>query len=178
MWIWFKSLSWAARIGIIGGLLLWFVTIVGVSYHLGYTKGENLSKVEVERYQSKLSQTQTKVEVANKEVEYLTVTKYLDHVKYRDRIVYKTKEVIREVVPEQYNLSNGWVYAYNQSVLGLELDSNKASDSTASSTTDRAALEVVTSNNGVCQLNNEKLIALQQWFRDSEAAREKINSSK
>ncbi len=168
----FKLISWQVKLGILVALL----AIMGALYYVGYKKGENISRVEIAKYEGKVQELNGRLATAQGKVDVRIVTEYKDKLVYVDRIVTKTRTVVERSVPEQFKFSKGWVYAYNQSVLGKEVDPQLASDATPSTSSDlRALAGTIIPNNGVCLSNAAQLEALQKWTRDSQAARENVN---
>ena len=170
-----KGISIGAKLGIAIGVLLLFA-VVG---YIGYTKGINVSKVEIAKYESKIQGLNAQVAAANAKVDVRVVTQYKDKVRTIDRVVYETRDIIRTRVAEQFTLSKGWVYAYNQSIQGLVINPELAGDKTPSTTTELKALaDTIAPNNGVYLANKAQLEALQQAIKEREAANAKINSGK
>lgn len=179
MWASFKLLTWQAKAGIIGVILAILLAIIGSTAYVSYNKGLNVSKVEISQYETKVQTLNAKLATAQGRVDTKVVTEYVDRKAYIDRVVYKTRTVVQSSVPEQFTFSKGWVYAYNQSVRGLELDPVLASDKTASSISDmRALADTIAPNNGICLANKQKADSLQQWIRETNETRDQINNSK
>ena len=174
MWLAFKALSLQAKAGILIGILAILVAAIGTAYYTGYSKGENISRLEISKYEGKVKDLITERDKAQAKVDVKEVVKYKDRVQYIDRVVYKTKTVVETSVPEQFKFSKGWVYAYNQSVAGNELESSKASDASESRVSDRSALVTITENNGICLSNKAQLDALQSWIRETEKVRVEV----
>lgn len=170
MWAKFKTFGWKGKLGILAAILALLAAFGGL-YKTGYNSGAEVSKTEIARYKNKSLALQKKLAAAQTQVDTKIVTEYKDRTAYVDRVVYKTKTVVQTSVPEQYNLSNGWVYAYNQSVAGEEVDPTKASDGKPSSTTDRTALLAIAGNNGICLANQAQLDSLQKWILETEKSR-------
>ena len=168
----FKLIGWQVKLGILVALL----AIMGAIYYVGYTKGENVSRVEIAKYEGKVEKLNADLAKAQGKVYVQIVTQYKDRLQYVDRVITKTRTVVEQSVPEQFKFSKGWVYSFNQSILGLDVDPKLASNEEASSVSDMRALSrTIIPNNGVCLSNAEQLKALQQWTLDSQAAREKVN---
>lgn len=175
MWAAFKALSIGSKIGIAISTLLLFASIIGSTYFVAYNKGLNVSKLEISKYENKVLELNNKLTTAQAKVDVRVVTEYKDRVNVIDRIVYVNRNVIKTVVPEQFNLSRGWVYAYNQSVQGLEIDPVLASDATPSTTSEMIALaDTIIPNNGICLSNAAKLSALQDLVKQREAAKNEV----
>jgi len=175
MFVWFKALSWGGRLGVIGGFLLMLAVVVGSAYTVGYNKGENVSRVAISQYEGKIQKLNADLAKAQGKVDVRVVTQYKDRVEYIDHVVYKNRDVIHTVVPEQFTLSKGWIYAYNQSVRGAVVDPKLASDAAPSTVSEmRALADTIAPNNGICLATGEQLKSLQQWINESADAREKV----
>ena len=167
-------LSLKAKLAAIAAAILLIVGTFYLGSYIGYQRGVNVAAVEIQRYQIASQRLQQAIQKAQTQVNERVVVQYKDRVSYIDRVVYKTKTVVEQSVPEQFSLSRGWIYAYNQSVLGLELDPTKASDATPSSVSEMRALSnTIAPNNGICLSNKAKADALQAWITQTEAARAK-----
>lgn len=135
----------------------WFVTS-----RIYYSKGVNVAAVQIERYQRKVAELQTKVNHATDTVKEKVVVQYRDRVQYVDRVVTKNGQTIIKYVAQPVDVNGqavkvpaGWVYAHNQAALGLEIDPTKAQDMTPTTVTFAQALEIISSNYGEFQ----KLVA-------------------
>lgn len=167
------------KVGII--VLLIIAALGGIGkfiYDQGYSKGVNVAAYQISRYELASVKLKNKLATAQASVDTRVITQYRDRVEYVDRVKTKTQTVVRESVPEQFKLSKGWVYAYNQSVAGAEPDAFKASDPDPSNTSDRSGLLAITANNGICLANQAQLDSLQQWVRETEASRKEIVGEK
>lgn len=168
MWGAFKALSLSAKLFVLGAIL---AVLVAVGF-AGYQKGINVSKVEIERYKNASLVLKQKLDKAQNKVDVRIVTEYKDRVAYVDKVVYKTRDVVRTNVVSNFKFTKGWIYAYNQSVQGLEVDPVLASDKTIASVSDVDALaDTIIPNNGISLSNQAKLDALQKWVRETEASR-------
>jgi hypothetical protein len=170
---------WSLKTKIIAGIgsMLLVLGIVTGAWIIGYNKGANISKVEISKYEKDLAVLSRKLAEKQTEIDVQVVTKFKDRVQFVDKIVYKNVEIIRNSVVEQFILSKGWVYAYNQSVLGLPIDAEKAANAEPSTTSELEALAAtIVPNNGICLTNKEKLDALQQWIIETEKANANISN--
>ena len=140
---------------------------------VGKTKGEAISKVEIAKYEGKIDKLNA--EVAKKQVVTNTkvITRYLTKTNEIEKVVYRNRDVIHNVVPEKYYLTKGWLYAYNQSVLGLPIDSVLAANGEDSGIVDALGLEKINENNGKCLATREQTLGLQSWVKDTKANYEK-----
>ena len=155
--------------------MLVLAAIIGSTATVSYQRGLNVSKVEIQKYQTKVAQLQSKLDQKQGTTDVKIVTEYKDRVAYVDRVVYKTRDVIRDNVVPQFKLSKGWIYSYNQSVQGLEVDPVLAANGSAASVSDVDALaDTIVPNNGVCLANKAQLDKLQQWVRETEANRAEV----
>jgi hypothetical protein len=171
----FKLIGWKVNLGLLIGLLIAFASV----YYIGYTKGENLSKIAISQYETKVQKLNADLANAQGKVDIQIITKYKDRVIYIDRVEYKTRTIVEQAIPEQYYLSKGWVYAYNQSILGLDPDPMLASDDSPSGITDKQALvETIIPNNFKSHQNAATLEGLQNWVIESEKARKEVTNEK
>jgi hypothetical protein len=87
------------------------------------------------------------------------------------KIVTVNHDVIVDRVPDTKTiLSDGWVSAFNSSVKGVAIDTVAASDATPSGVNADQALDVINTNNGICQANAAELAAAQQFLLDQQTA--------
>lgn len=172
----FKALTGKAKLGLVALVLAILVAIVGSTAYFSYQRGLGVSALEIQKYQTESKKLQKKLAQAQTKVDVRVVTEYKDRIAYVDRVVYKTRDVIRDNVPEQFTLSRGWIYAYNQSVLGLEPDPEKAANKEPSTVSEmRALADTIAPNNGICIANKVRLDSLQQWVRETNETRNNIN---
>ncbi len=175
IWASLKAASWGVKLALLGGVLAFLLAVGGGLYYVGYTKGANVSKVEISKYEKKVSDLNTKLKTATGKVDIREVTVYKDKLIYQDRVVTKNHEVIKYQVPEQFKVSQGWIYAYNQSIAGLPIDPEKAKDDRASWASDRSVLGFVADNNGVCLANGTQLDSVIATIKAREAALNEVN---
>lgn len=162
-----SSIKW----WLIGGLAVLAVLSVGtiVVYNKGYSNGENTGKAAIARYEAQVLKLRDEVKTAQSKITERVLTEYRDRIVEHEKIVYVNRDVIVNNVPEQHLLSNGWVYAHNQSALGRAIDPALAADPTPAMVTDREALGIVDNNYAQCIANADRLDALQKWNREIEA---------
>lgn len=170
IWTGFKALSLGMKFALIGGIMAFLLALSGGIYFAGYTKGNNNSKIAVANYEKKSAELSAKIKAVHNTVDTKTVTKYLKGEVIAGATVVKNHYIIKEHVPEQFKFSNGWVYAYNQSVNGLDIDSVKASDDTPSWISDRTGLDYIHQNNGLANSNAKQLDSLIENIKEREAA--------
>ncbi len=149
----------------------------GALYQIGLNKGKTESKIAILEYEKKSADLQKRLDEAAGKVTTKIVTEYVDRVVTRERIVYRNNDIIVEVVPETFNLTKGWIYAYNQTLLGKEIDPKIALNPEESKVTDRQGLTVIANNNAICVANADQLSALQAWIKGTEEARNETNAN-
>lgn len=146
---------------------------------MGYSKGVNQAALEIERYKTQISNLSSELVKSQSEKTVKVVTEYKDKIQYIDRVVYKNRDIVRTVVPEQFNLSRGWIYAYNQSVQGLDIDPELAKNPTPSTISEMKALaDTIMPNNGICLATREQLLSLQRFITEMEKSREEVVNRK
>lgn len=163
MWASFKTWSLAAKAGTIAIVLAILLAIIGTTSYVSYNKGLEVSRAEIAKYENNVWRVVANAREIQGRIDVKTVTVYKDRLAYVDRVQYKTNTVIKTLVPEQSNLSKGWIYVYNQSTRGAQPEAAKASDPAESIFSDRAALATIAENNAICLANKAQLDALQTW---------------
>lgn len=172
----FKLIPFWGKIGIGIGLALALFAMWFATKTIYYDKGINVSKVEIERYKGEKKKLETDLAQAQSRVVERVVTQLVTRTAYIDRVVYKNRDVIKTVVPKQFLLSKGWIYAYNQSIKGLEIDPVLAADGRSSVVQDATALSYISENNGVALRNAEKVNSLQLYITETQKAYENVNN--
>jgi hypothetical protein len=137
---------------------------------IAYNRGLNKSEVVISQFQTKVAKLNADLIIARNTVTERVVTEYLTNTIERERIVYRNRDVIITQVPEQFILSQGWVYAHDQSAKSEEIDPDIARNAFPSGTADVEALAVVSANYAICAANLAQLTALQQWTREIQEA--------
>lgn len=117
-----------------------------------------------------LANAESRALKASSQVSDRVVTQYVDRIRYVDRVRTEYVNQANTVVPTQFELSQGWVYVYNQSATGQPSDPALASKPETSGVTDTAALTTIVDNNSSAQACREQLTALQSWVRETKAA--------
>jgi hypothetical protein len=175
MWAALKATSIGVKIGMLIAILAAFAAVAMI----GYNKGLNVSKIEILNYKNASLVLASRLNKAQGQVDVKVVTEYKDRVSVVKETEYKNRDVIRTKVVGFNLLTKGWVYAYNQSVLGLPIDPTLAADATPSTTNELLALsETISPNNSVALENRAQLEALQAWIRETEAARKETVNEK
>lgn len=174
----FKLLSWKAKLGIGLAILLSYVGVFFAGHQIGYTKGVSQAKVQIAQFEAKATKQNSKLKDVQNKSNEVTVIKYVDRVKVVEKNVYVNRDVIKTVVPEQFNVSKGWLYAHNQAVLGLPVDPELAKDPTPSKASDLLALLKINENYGVCLANKAQVEALLEWAHSLKTNAEVVNNEK
>jgi hypothetical protein len=150
-------------------LLAGLALILGVFFY-GYMKGSAHAEAELARFSAKANAKIAELEKKNAEISNNVVTEYIDRVNVIREKEYVYRDLGKNNVPGQYNLSNGWVYTHDASASAGDADPARASDATSSGIKDNTALLTIISNYANCQANAEQLRQLQQWIIDNKAA--------
>lgn len=141
----------------------------------GYDKAETKYKTQIEQLvtDSKLLQSKLDAEIANIKVEI--VTEYIEKVEVVKEKEYVYIKQAADVVPNQCELSSGWVYLHDATARSAHADSTRSADDSPSGVEDNQALGRVVENYSICEQNREQLIALQNFVREAEKAVEDAN---
>jgi hypothetical protein len=156
---WAKIISFLVAIGILIGGCIYL-------YNSGKNAGIGIANDRISAYEEKVQSLNA--QLAQKEiiVRERVINNYHTRTIVRTKVEYKNQEVIRTVVPEQYKLSKGWVYAHDQSALGKEIDPALAANPDPSNVSDRTALVTIDENNNRANRVADRLEALQQYIRE------------
>ena len=173
MWLAFKALPAAVKIG----LLVAILAALSAFGFIMYREGLNTAAVEIAKYEGKVSALNTALVQANARTTERIVPQYIDRVNTVRETVYKNTDTIKAAVPVQGNMSMGWVYAYNQSVLGKPIAFDLAKVATSSRFTDNETLQRIAANNGKCLANAEQLNALSAWVQEVYKNGQKTDAS-
>ena len=149
-------------------LLAGLALILGVFFY-GYMKGSAHAEAELARFSAKANAKIAALEKKNAEISNNVVTEYIDRVEVIREKEYVYRDLGKNNVPGQYNLSNGWVYTHDVSASASDADPARASDATSSGIKDNTALLTIISNYANCQANAEQLRQLQKWITDNKA---------
>lgn len=169
-----------AKMWIIGGVAAAAVLAAGAGtlYYVAYNKGLQVSKTEISKYEGKVAELNQKITEAQGKTTTEYQTQYLDRVVERERVVYRNREVIVSAVPEQYMLSEGWVYAHDQAAQGKPIYPNLAASPAPSRFSDLAGLKLATENYSICQANADQLTAFQNWWKAQQEVINEANSNR
>ena len=136
----------------------------------GYMKGSAYAEAELARFAAKASEQVAELEKKNAEISNDVVTEYVDRTNTIREKEYVYRDVVKDSVPTQHDMSNGWVYTHDLSATSGDADSTRASDASPSGITDTTALLSIIGNYSRCQANAEQLRQLQQWIIQNKEA--------
>lgn len=167
-----------AKLGIGLALLIAFAIALASAYFIGKNKGENISEVEITKYEGQVATLQGQLRAAQAKVTTRVVTEYVTKVAYQDRIVYRNNDIIRTVVrdrPVEQTISKGAIYAHNQAAKLEAIDPTLAGDSTPSGVQDSELTATVSDNYGTYHNVKEQLKSLQKWVTDTLKASQEVS---
>lgn len=153
-------------------LLAGAAIIAGVFFY-GYMKGSAYADAELARYGQKQAELVAELERKSSEISTQVVTEYVDRVQVVKEKEYVYRDLAQNAVPNQFTMSNGWVYTHDASARADNADPARASDETPSGVTDVGALVGVIGNYSRCQQNAQQLASLQKWILDNKEAVDK-----
>jgi hypothetical protein len=156
-------------------LLAGAAILVGVFFY-GYMKGSAYAEAELARYGQKQAELVADLERKNTEISTQVVTEYVDRVQVVKEKEYVYRDLAQNAVPNQFTMSNGWVYTHDASARADNADPARASDETSSGIADTTALVGIIGNYSRCQQNAEQLRQLQQWIALNKEAVEKAKA--
>ena len=131
-----------------------------------YNAGVGQANLKIAQYEQKVSDLNAQLKEKQIQVTERVIKEYHTKEIVRTQIEYQNRDIIKNVVPEQYKLSYGWIYAHDQSALGEPINSELASNANPSPISDRAALNVVTDNYNDSNRTADQLEALQKYIRE------------
>jgi uncharacterized protein (UPF0333 family) len=155
-------------------LLAGVALILGV-FVFGYMKGSAYADAELQRFAAKNATLVADMEKKNSEISTEVVTQYVDRTNTIKEKEYVYRDIIKESVPTQHVMSNGWVFTHDSSATASDADPTRSSDASPSGIADTTALLGIIGNYSRCQQNTEQLIALQKWIADNKEAVDAVN---
>jgi hypothetical protein len=156
------------------GIVLALSVVAGMGYW-AYRTGVKSADVAVAQYEGRVNELNRQLAERSAQITERVVTNYVTRRETVREVVYRNRDVLRSAVPEQHRLSEGWVYAHDQSVRILPIDFTLASNPAPSDVSDRAALERISSNYGLVEEELDRFEALQTFIRESQRAQDEIN---
>lgn len=164
----FIPLPWKIAIG-----LALTVGLVGGTAWFSYRKGLQTAELQLALFAEKNAKLETKLLQKNNEINEKEVIRYQDRVKVVHDKETKYVDVITNIVPSQFNLSQGWVYTHDKVAKLEDVDPNLAADKEPSKFKETDALAVVTRNYDNCEVDRERLRRLQSSINEWNAAADK-----
>lgn len=158
-------------------LALAFMLIGAFGY--GYVKGNARAEAEIARYANEAKDLAIKLKDEESNIKEKIVTEYVDKIQTVKEKQYVYIKQSQEIVPAQFNMSNGWVYLhdYAASAQSGNADSTRLADATPSDVKDNQALATVVDNYGTCKQNSEQLIALQDYIKKVKDSVDRANAA-
>lgn len=150
-------------------LLAGAALIIGVFFY-GYMKGSAYAEAELARFSAQKSEQVAELERKNSAISTQVVTEYVDRTNTIREKEYVYRDIIKDSVPSQHDMSNGWVYTHDLSASAGDADSARASDASPSGITDTTALLAIIRNYAICQSNSVQLVELQRWISENKMA--------
>lgn len=150
-------------------LLAGVALILGV-FVFGYMKGSAYADAELARFSAKKSEQIAELEKKNSEISTKVVTEYVDRTNTIREKEYVYRDVIKNNVPNQFIMSNGWVHTHDASASSSDADATRASDASPSGIEDTTALLAIIRNYAICQSNAVQLTELQRWVNENKLA--------
>ena len=150
-------------------LLAGAALLAGVFFY-GYMKGSAYAEAELARFSAEKSAQIVELEKKNTEISNEVVTEYIDRTNTIREKEYVYLDAVKNDVPNQSVMSNGWVYTHDISATSGDADSTRSSDASASTIKDTDALIGIIRNYAICQANAVQLIELQRWITENKAA--------
>ena len=155
-------------------LLAGAALILGV-FVFGYMKGSAYADAELQRFAAKNATLTADMEKKNSEISTEVVTQYVDRTNTIKEKEYVYRDIVKESVPTQHVMSNGWVFTHDISATSSDADATRTSDASPSGITDTTALLAIIGNYSRCMQNSEQLVGLQQWINDNKQSIEELN---
>lgn len=153
-------------------------TALAAAGFYGYTKGVAEGNLKVALVAKQKSDMAADYERRLGERKVEIVTQYVDRwnvIKERE-----TRNVTQATnnVPNQYQLSNGWVYLHDQSARAAEADGSRSSDATPSGVGDNQALATVVTNYSRYHQCQAQVIALQDIIKAHNETIDRLNAER
>lgn len=158
-------------------LLAIVAAFIGV-FAFGYMKGSANAETELAKFSAKASAQVAELEKKNSKISTKVITEYVDRVNTIKEKEYVYRDIVKNDVPNQFTVSNGWVHTHDASATSGDADSTRASDASSSGIEDTAALLGIIKNYSICQSNAIQLTELQRWITENKAAVDAITEEK
>lgn len=145
-----------------------FAMAMASSFLIGYNRGFNDCKADWDEEKREAAAVVQRAKDQIRENDDTTVTQYVDRWNTIKEKEYVYVDTAKSRVPNQRDMSNGWVNLHDRAAKGEGIESDEASDGTPSGISDNQALAVVVSNYSQCLQDKNQLIALQTWITDTK----------
>ena len=155
-------------------LLAIAAAFIGVFVY-GYMKGSAYADAELQRFAAKNATLTADMEKKNSEISTEVVTQYVDRTNTIKEKEYVYRDIVKESVPTQHVMSNGWVFTHDISATSSDADATRTSDASPSGITDTTALLAIIGNYSRCQQNAVQLTELQRWINENKTAIDELN---
>lgn len=144
--------------------------IISISVAYGYAKGSEKAAVQVYQLANKNQELQIALEREQQNIKERVITEYVDKVRTVTEKEYVYVDQANNVVPNQHDVSNGWVYLHDFSTKpqSVSPDSARSADEASSGVADNQALATIVGNYSRCLQNTAQLIALQDWVKQTQ----------
>lgn len=153
-------------------ILVLMLACFGYGYNMASDKGKN----EIAEFKAAADAKYKALEKKKNIVVEKIVTQYVDKLVYITK--WRTRNVeITKIVPDSFELSNGWVYTHDISAAASYADPARASDATSSGVAANQALGVVVDNYAICKETREQLIALQNSIVETQKLVDETNKA-
>lgn len=151
--------------------------LIGVFFY-GYMKGSAYAEAELARFAAKASEQVAELERKNSEISNRVVTEFVDRTNTIREKEYVYIDAAKDIVPNQFVMSNGWVFTHDISASAGDADPARSSDASPSAVKDTDALIGIIRNYAICQSNSVQLVELQRWISENKDAVEAMAKEK
>lgn len=174
----FSLTGWIPKLIGLGVVILILAIGAAAIYYVAYNKGENISKVEIEKFQRDVAELNARNLERERVVTERVIERYHTTTIQRQPIIYNNREIIRTRVPEGGNITRGAAYAHDQSARGEAIDAQKAADARPSNTNERELITVVNENYDISRANADRQNALIDWTLQQQKAQDEKATSR
>jgi hypothetical protein len=133
-------------------------------------KGSAYAEAELARFSAEKSAQVAELEKKNTEISNEVVTEYIDRTNTIREKEYVYLDAVKNDVPNQSVMSNGWVFTHDISASASDADATRSSDASPSAVKDTDALIGIIRNYAICQSNSVQLVELQRWISENKMA--------
>lgn len=159
--------------------ILAVVFIVGGAFAAGYKKGIAQGEVEIQRAANEAEELAIALKKEQAMIREVVKVEYVDKItKIREKET-KIVQAASDLVPGQFDLSNGWVHTHNAAASpAIDLNEALASESEPSYVRDNIALQTITQNYSICLQNAQQLTSLQKYIIEVNKKIDEENSKR